>query len=305
MSERTSVDGPEHVHDLLSEYLNGDLPDAERQVIQQHLDACARCRRDYESLRLTVNLVRQIPLQAVPRSFAIAAPEPRQSWRLRWLRLSTSALAAVFVALLALRLVLPSAIQPAASTAATGESRVQSQAASASNAQPAAAAPTAAPAAPPMQAAAAAAAPAPRAAQAAATAAPAAQVIRSAAAQPAPGATPTPASGAGVAPLAAASRAAPPGGTVSPPAVVSAAQQAAPVTAPKPALQTDAATAHRTAVSTLPPSTVPPRPATTRRVSTRLPPAPSAPDWYTPLLAAVGVLLAVSLGALVWVSRRR
>src|SRR5579884_737830 len=113
MSESASVSGSEHVHERLSEFLNGDLSDPERQAIEVHLRGCEECRRDFESLRLTVQLVRQVPLQRVPRSFTIPVPDRRRSRQMVWLRWSTGVLAATLVALLALRFILPEPLQPA------------------------------------------------------------------------------------------------------------------------------------------------------------------------------------------------
>src|SRR5436305_654228 len=105
-SKRSLGGGLEHVQALLSDYVDGELSEAQRQVVEDHLQGCSRCRSDLASLRLTVQAVRQLPPYPVPRGFAIPvarAPAPLLTW-LRW---STGALAAAFVLLFAAQFVLP------------------------------------------------------------------------------------------------------------------------------------------------------------------------------------------------------
>lgn len=42
----------------LSEFLDGELSVPDRELVQAHLDGCARCRRVLEELRQTVALLR-------------------------------------------------------------------------------------------------------------------------------------------------------------------------------------------------------------------------------------------------------
>lgn len=131
-----------HVGNLLSDYLGGDLPEAQRTAVEEHLAACGRCARDLASLRFTVQLVRQLPSRPVPRSFAIPASESRPGF-LTWLRWSTGALAALLVALIAAQLVLPTTPRPAAPTAVPPAAAPAASIMQASRAAPAAAAPAA------------------------------------------------------------------------------------------------------------------------------------------------------------------
>src|SRR5262245_13860397 len=98
-SERSLDQGAEHVHALLSDYLDGELTEAQRAAIDEHLATCPICRSDLASLRFTVQIVRQLPVQRVPRTFALPV-RPRPTPILTWLRWTTGALAALFVLLL-------------------------------------------------------------------------------------------------------------------------------------------------------------------------------------------------------------
>lgn len=265
MNEPISIDGAEHVHDLLSEYLNGDLDDAQRQAIRAHLEACAACRRDYESLRLTVQLVHQVPLRVAPRSFAIPAPPPRQRRSLTWLRISTGALAAIFVAVLALQLVLPATVRPTTSSSSTAGTTFRTSGADT-------AARPAAPAATPRQA---------------------VPALAAAQARSVPEA-------AGPAPTAAASAPMADGAQAPAPAMAKSASAST---------QGEASAADTTVASE--PSTTLARAATPLPQPTAhepvapTPAGPVVPDWYLPLLIAVGALLVVSLSGLIWVTARR
>jgi len=108
MNDHLSAERLPHVHAMLSEYLDGQLDEATRQQVEAHLETCVDCRADYETLRQTVRVLRQLPTRPVPRGFAITASAPPRRRALFWLRVANSALAAVFIALLAARLVLPS-----------------------------------------------------------------------------------------------------------------------------------------------------------------------------------------------------
>lgn len=88
----------------LSEYLDGGLSGGERRRVAAHLAACANCREQLRSLRLTVDLLRSLPQVRVPRSFLVTAPEPRRTslspLSLPVLGRATAAVAVLFAALL-------------------------------------------------------------------------------------------------------------------------------------------------------------------------------------------------------------
>ncbi|MCL4394106.1 MAG: zf-HC2 domain-containing protein, partial [Chloroflexi bacterium] len=72
MNERKGLSG-EHawVEERLSAYIDDQLASNERARLERHLDGCAECRASLASLRWTVTLVRQAPVPAIPRSFAL------------------------------------------------------------------------------------------------------------------------------------------------------------------------------------------------------------------------------------------
>ena len=67
--------------EMLSDYLDGELPEAERIALEAHLQGCDSCTEEMESLRTTVQMLRRMPEVEAPRSFriapaAVAAPTP-------------------------------------------------------------------------------------------------------------------------------------------------------------------------------------------------------------------------------------
>lgn len=96
-----------HVGELLSDYINDDLGEADRQVVDAHLRECPRCVADLRTLRLTVTAVRRLPLAPAPRSFAILAAARAKTPVTTFLNWSTRALAAALVLILAVGLIRP------------------------------------------------------------------------------------------------------------------------------------------------------------------------------------------------------
>ena len=60
-----------YVEERLSDYLDGTLSDQERQIVEAQLAASERARVSYESLRYTVNLLKQTPAPVLPRQFTL------------------------------------------------------------------------------------------------------------------------------------------------------------------------------------------------------------------------------------------
>jgi hypothetical protein len=56
-----------HVTKNLSAYCNGELATDESQRVREHLLACERCRKEYDEIRLGVNLAQQLPLVEAPQ----------------------------------------------------------------------------------------------------------------------------------------------------------------------------------------------------------------------------------------------
>lgn len=80
-----------------SAYMDGRLAPRDRQALERHLEGCAACQANLESLQRLVALVRRLPQVPVPRSFALAhAPARAPRWDSRYaapLRYSTAAAA--------------------------------------------------------------------------------------------------------------------------------------------------------------------------------------------------------------------
>ena len=52
-----------HVVRQLTAYCHHELTAAEFSRVQQHLEVCESCRREYDNLRMTVDLASQMSLQ--------------------------------------------------------------------------------------------------------------------------------------------------------------------------------------------------------------------------------------------------
>jgi anti-sigma factor RsiW len=64
--------------DLLNAWIDGVATGDERQVIAEHLDVCAACRAELESLLLVKQLLSELPEPALPRSFKLTLDDARQ-----------------------------------------------------------------------------------------------------------------------------------------------------------------------------------------------------------------------------------
>jgi anti-sigma factor RsiW len=61
-----------HVARQLTAYCHQELTAAEFSRVQQHLEVCEPCRREYDNIRATVDLASQLGLRAGPRASDIA-----------------------------------------------------------------------------------------------------------------------------------------------------------------------------------------------------------------------------------------
>lgn len=52
--------------DLLSAYLDGDLPEGERERVAEHIRHCNRCAGEERALRETISLLRNLPAESAP-----------------------------------------------------------------------------------------------------------------------------------------------------------------------------------------------------------------------------------------------
>ncbi len=70
----------EHVHGLMSDYLDGGLVPDEQDRVERHVAFCPRCWRVLSNLRRTVTALRE--LGAAPAADADAATEQaKRAWR--------------------------------------------------------------------------------------------------------------------------------------------------------------------------------------------------------------------------------
>ena len=96
------------IMEMLSVYLDGELPSRDRARVEEHLAECADCTWEMETLRQTVDLVGQLPKVPVPRAFTIhEIPRPgriglfQARWAYTYLKGATALAAALLVLVLA------------------------------------------------------------------------------------------------------------------------------------------------------------------------------------------------------------
>lgn len=116
--------------DRLSAYLDGDLPEKEREGIAQHLRQCARCAEEERALKETLSLLRNLPAEPAPPellqgiTMRIEEETARTSlWRKLFLPahikipLEVAAAALIFVLVYGIQKEIPATKTPPASTA--------------------------------------------------------------------------------------------------------------------------------------------------------------------------------------------
>jgi anti-sigma factor RsiW len=107
----------EQVEALLSPYLDGRTSEAERTLVERHLQSCADCARNLATLRATVAAVREMPPVRAPRSFALPRSMAKQpqaaSWMFPVFRVATVLAVLLFVITVAGDLFLRGSMLPA------------------------------------------------------------------------------------------------------------------------------------------------------------------------------------------------
>ncbi len=74
----------DRIHEILNEYLDGELPDGPRRSVDEHLAGCAACRAELDALKETARLVGSLPRVSAPHGLAEAiVSEVEQSVRSR------------------------------------------------------------------------------------------------------------------------------------------------------------------------------------------------------------------------------
>ena len=94
--------------EMLSDHVDGELPEAERIALEAHLQGCDSCTEEMESLRATVLMLRRMPEVEAPRSFRLApaavtapAPPPERPVLLWAMRVSTALAVVAFTVMVA------------------------------------------------------------------------------------------------------------------------------------------------------------------------------------------------------------
>src|SRR5258706_13171103 len=60
----------QHIHDRLSEYIDGSMNSRDQHMVRVHLVSCEMCRKEYESLRALVQEVHELPTKfQLPETF--------------------------------------------------------------------------------------------------------------------------------------------------------------------------------------------------------------------------------------------
>ena len=83
-------DNLDYIYDLLSPYLDGEVTEEERVLVEQALAASPEVQQELDSLRQTITMIQALPQVSAPRPFTLsqadiqpAAPAPKKSfWRL-------------------------------------------------------------------------------------------------------------------------------------------------------------------------------------------------------------------------------
>jgi len=96
------------IREMLSVYIDGELPSGDRARVEAHLAGCADCTWELETLHQTVDLVGQLPKVPVPRAFTIQETlRPRRvglfqtRWAYTYLKGATALAAVLLILVLA------------------------------------------------------------------------------------------------------------------------------------------------------------------------------------------------------------
>ncbi len=117
-------------HDLKG-YLLGELAEAERRAVADHLRGCRECGEELAKLRLTESALRSVPEEEVPHKIAFVSDKIFQPRGWAWLWDSTPRMAFLSAAMLAAAILVHALVQPAPTASpaqmAAMEARIRSE----------------------------------------------------------------------------------------------------------------------------------------------------------------------------------
>lgn len=92
----------QYYEERLSAYLDGELSPGERSTVERHVATCQDCQWNLETLKQTVQRMRELPTVSVPRAFTIRVPAqparvPRRRWTLPVLQGATALVAVLLL----------------------------------------------------------------------------------------------------------------------------------------------------------------------------------------------------------------
>ena len=102
MSWLENIGRHRRLQSLLSSYIDGQVEASQANALEEHLATCERCQQELESLRFTVDVLREVPPLPLPRSFTLkqqVAPAPRTSPYV-WAMSAATSVAALLLAVL-------------------------------------------------------------------------------------------------------------------------------------------------------------------------------------------------------------
>lgn len=90
-----------YFEERLSAYLDGELAPEELDAVERHVATCQACQWDLDTLRQTVEWMRELPTVPIPRVFTIPVPaQPERAPQRRWRLVPVLQAATALVALL-------------------------------------------------------------------------------------------------------------------------------------------------------------------------------------------------------------
>ena len=90
-----------YFEERLSAYLDGELAPQELDAVERHVATCQACQWDLDTLRQTVEWMRELPTVSIPRVFTIPVPaQPERAPQRRWRWVPALQAATALVALL-------------------------------------------------------------------------------------------------------------------------------------------------------------------------------------------------------------